>query len=78
MGDYEELKKQKIGKEIRFLSLIIISIIFLWGIYLAVTYKNTQEYMASYIQNYGLIAIFIFVFLIEFLPQILSPDYGLM
>lgn len=77
MNDYEELRKQKIGKEIRILSLIIVSIIFLWGIYLAFTYENTHEHMASYIQNYGLIAIFIFVFLIEFLPQILSPDYGL-
>jgi membrane protein YqaA with SNARE-associated domain len=77
MSYYEELRKQKIGKEIRITSLIIISIIFIWGIYLAINYEHTREHMALYMQDYGLLAIFIFVFIVEFLPQILSPDYSL-
>jgi membrane protein YqaA with SNARE-associated domain len=77
MGDYEELKKQKIGKEIRIISLIIVSLIFIWGIYLAINYEETEHYIEDNIQNYGMLALFIFVFIIELLPQVLSPDFSL-
>lgn len=74
----ERISRDKIGKEIRIISLIVIVIIFIIGIYAVYNYDHTEEYMTSVLQNYGLISLFIIVFGLEFLPQVISPDYSLL
>jgi len=78
MGEELDLRRKKIRKEIRIASIILLMIIIMVSIYLIWNYEKTSEYMTNNIINYGLIAIFIFVLIIEFLPQLLSPDFILL
>ena len=55
------MKKEKIAKEIRILSLIIFLVIFMFGIYAAYNYDHTEEYFSLFIEQYGLISLFIII-----------------
>lgn len=72
------MEREKIRKEIRIASVILLMIVVIISIYLVWNYDETSEYMAKNIINYGLLAIFGFVLIIEFLPQLLSPDFVLL
>lgn len=72
------MKKEKIRKEIRIASIILLMFIVTVSIFLVWNYEETRQYMANNIVNYGLLSIFIFVLVIEFLPQLLSPDFILL
>jgi membrane protein YqaA with SNARE-associated domain len=72
------VSREKIRKEIRIIILSIVLFIFVIGIYAVYNYENTEEYMTSSLENYGLISLFIIVFVLEFLPQVISPDYSLL
>lgn len=72
------MEKEKIRKEIRIASIVLLMIIVTISIFLVWNYEETRQYMANNIVNYGLLSIFIFVLVIEFLPQLLSPDFILL
>ncbi len=72
------MEKERIRKEIRVMSIALLAIIVIISIYFVWNYGETRQYMANNIINYGLLALFVFVLLIEFLPQLLSPDFVLL
>lgn len=69
---YNPEKARKI-KEIDIFILLIILAISIWGI---VEYNFLNEGIAQEIQEYGLIALFFFTALLEFIPQIMHPFAG--
>ncbi len=74
----KKLPKEKIGKFMRIFNLFIVFIIFIIGLYAFMNYVETVEYFSKNIGNYGLSFLFISVFLLDFLPQVISPDFTLL
>lgn len=74
------LKKRKnsLRTRIEIFDWIVLGIFILLTIYFLFNYETLKNYLANDVQGYGILALFVIVFLLELLPQILSPDYPLM
>ncbi len=70
-----KINPQKIKKEIHVIEIILIGIIFVLGLIVIFNYQAVKQIVIDNLLSYGFLAIFILVFLFEFLPQVLSPDY---
>lgn len=67
-----------IRKEIRIINIVIFTIIILIAAYSILNYSILKNYIISFLNNYGLLSLFIIVFVFEFFPQVMSPDYSLL
>lgn len=67
------------GKEwVAIFDIAIISLMLAATVYTIFNYEDMMNLASVDIQYYGLWALFLLVFLFEFLPQIISPDYTLL
>jgi len=71
-------KSKRIRRTVKTFDLLIVLFVVIAGIYLVFHHDKIQGYATNDIQYYGFWALFIFTFLFEFLPQIISPDYSLL
>lgn len=74
----KKIGEEKIRKEIKALDWILATLFILVCVYFIFNYKSLKNYLAGDIASYGLAALFTFVFLVEFIPQVISPDYPLL
>jgi membrane-associated protein len=78
MAKTSEKHVNRFRRGIKIFDIIIISLIVAASIYLTLNYNNITTYAISDMRYYGLWALFVFTFLFEFLPQLISPDYLLL
>lgn len=78
MGEDINLKRKKIRREIRIINILLLAIIIILAFYSVINYSSLKQYVSFFLKDYGLLSLFIIVFIFEFFPQVMSPDYSLL